>query len=331
MTDYEKYLKYKTKYLQLKKLNEQLGGVYSININPTFETIRNSGARDGYTNACMWISIQDYLKYVLGQNVPLKDIRDIGLVKPEEKYTMFDTDISRHYNGLQNIARRYNLKIVIFSLMDNGQLLPYGQTINEQGQHEVRIISFGAHFELLFKSIGYRLPVNSRRPTTSSNVTSSTGSKESKFSYGELSSKIGTPSKVYSQIDKTYIDIQEIDLELQSLEFIIRDLLTSEQSTAELDELLQRQTKLIDYKKTYKSILKKSMVKSDDKKSIEKKNAHIKKQIRVKTNELQRIKNTLKRLQSQPQTATIVGRIMKNLNIVDILATEIESLQLQLQ
>ena len=116
MTDYEKYLKYKTKYLQLKKLNEQLGGVYSINVRPTFKTIRNSGARDGYTNSCMWISIQDYLKYVLGQNVPLKKIRDIGLVQPYERNTMFDTDEKRHYNGLVNIARSYNLKIVYSQL-----------------------------------------------------------------------------------------------------------------------------------------------------------------------------------------------------------------------
>ena len=98
--------------------------------------------------------------------------------------------------------------------MDNGDLFPEGQTINEQpDHHEVRIVSFGAHFELLFESLGYRLPVNSRRPTTSSNVTSTTGSTKSKFPYGELSSKIGTPSKVYNQEDRTYIDIQEIDLE----------------------------------------------------------------------------------------------------------------------
>ena len=74
------------------------------------------------------------------------------------------------------------------------------------------------------------------------------------------------------------------------------------------------------------------MVKSDDKESIEKKKAHIRKQIIVKQRELNRITNTLKKLQQQqPQTSTILGKIMTNLNIEDNLGKEIKSLQSQLQ
>jgi len=143
MNSKEKYLKYKNKYLKLKK---QIGGTRVI-------TIRNSGSLEGMSNQCFWISILDYLKTHGFPDLTLRELR-VNAGGPginiNGKNQMVDTDI--HRNAIEQITFIYNLTIRGFPVDGNGRLLYHGNHGNTfgNGPNIVDIANFGLyHFELI--------------------------------------------------------------------------------------------------------------------------------------------------------------------------------------
>jgi hypothetical protein len=155
MTDYnKKYLKYKKKYFELKKINnQQIGG--------ELKTIGNTGSLEGMKYQCFWISILDYLKINGYPDLTLKQLRtEAGLGKDTEE-TMFDIDylvgpeLDRQpifFNAATRIAEKYNLRIQIYSThIHNGNFeLSTPRGLIGDGSKLVEIAQFGIdHFELI--------------------------------------------------------------------------------------------------------------------------------------------------------------------------------------
>lgn len=142
-----KYLKYKAKYLNL------LGGM-----KPTkFNVKTNDGSNDnkGYFNQCLWLSILDYLNDVLGNNITLHEIRQIGssnntVINDEDKE--FDSD--EHIKALINVATTFELQIHFYSVFRNKdeQLVISDEPNWIVGNRYPNVVSigfYGAHFQLI--------------------------------------------------------------------------------------------------------------------------------------------------------------------------------------
>jgi hypothetical protein len=112
--------------------------------------LQNNGKAGNLTNACLFISVHDYIKYVLNiTDVTVKDIREIGKF-PGGKHTMFDTDASGHTEALRRIADVYDLSVHFY-----GNHSPHGtfagtcwKTVGN-GKNNLSIIAYGGHFELI--------------------------------------------------------------------------------------------------------------------------------------------------------------------------------------
>jgi hypothetical protein len=149
MSYYKKYLKYKNKYLELKK---QLGG-------RRVKTIPNSGVLEGMTNQCFWISILNYLQRNGHPALTLRQLRTRAGLGADTEHTMFDIDHrNRHghvdnifYNAATRIANLYNLRIQVYSVDQRGEILGGRAHIGDDPNNPVvEIAQFGlAHFELI--------------------------------------------------------------------------------------------------------------------------------------------------------------------------------------
>jgi hypothetical protein len=141
----QKYLKYKSKYLKLKK---QIGGNRVI-------TKQNSGRLEGMSNQCFWISILDYLKTHGFPNLTLRELRLQASgpgININDENQMIDTDI--HRDAIEQIAFNYHLTIRGFPVDGNGNLLYNGNhgNIFGNGPNIVDIANFGLyHFELIIE------------------------------------------------------------------------------------------------------------------------------------------------------------------------------------
>ena len=139
----EKYLKYKTKYLQLKK---QIGGRRVI-------TKPNSGQVDGMINQCFWISLVDYLRVHGFPDLTVRQLREQatsgGRLIINGEREMLDTFI--HTDVVEQIASYYNLTIRGFPVDGNGNML-YDGLFHQfgNGPNIVEIANFGLyHFQLI--------------------------------------------------------------------------------------------------------------------------------------------------------------------------------------
>jgi hypothetical protein len=165
---YLKYLKYKHKYLELKKLNYQLNGVKQLGgggdgdkkrIGREYEkrkvkTIGNDGSREGMSLQCFWISILDYLRRNGHPQLTLRQLRrDAGLgSNTEHKMFTMDNGEMRFYNAATIIAEIYNLSIHIYTADRLGDFVLTDSPIGVigDGNHLVELAQFGAaHFELI--------------------------------------------------------------------------------------------------------------------------------------------------------------------------------------
>lgn len=178
MSDYKtKYLKYKSKYLQLKKLemlsksnldiknkNVLVGGV------KTFTVKNNDGSNGniGYSNQCMWLSILDFLNGVLGNNLTLEEIRNIASNNGNDlingKLERFDDE--KHIKALTTITELFDLQIHIYPLLsginiqENVEVIsddPISIVGNYSAPNIVSIVSYGDHFNLITSIEGRKL------------------------------------------------------------------------------------------------------------------------------------------------------------------------------
>ena len=157
MTDFNKYLKYKQKYLELKKTNtfqlagQQFGGQRKV------RTIGNDGRLDGMKLQCFWISILDYLRRNGHPGLSLRELRTAGGLDARTEQMMFDIDYSVDgmaifYNAATQIAEIYNLRIQVYAANRVGEfaLTDSPRGLIGKGAHLVELAQFGiAHFELI--------------------------------------------------------------------------------------------------------------------------------------------------------------------------------------
>ena len=202
----QKYLKYKTKYTNLK--NEMITSYDDENknhfnliggdITDNFKVIPNNGSNGEitstlphvlYSNQCMWLSIIDYARIKLNRVYTLNDIRRIAskndtlINGPNEE---FDSDI--HSGAMINVCSELRLNVKIFNVMrfahqttqsvlskpkfdkDEPGLI-YG---DEFSPNKVYIISYGRHFALITQINGIDLyGINSVNKTVLSNFVQS--------------------------------------------------------------------------------------------------------------------------------------------------------------
>jgi len=159
MEDYKKkYLKYRAKYLNLKKI--QKGGINFISISNN-----GNGGEPGLISQCIWISIRDYLNYHRGIITTATDLkRSVGLGPATDQMEYDDIQILR--DGLLRLCRQLNITLnfvntnhegmIHHTCIDaNNNIRPY-HTIN-RGANNIYIASFGRHFELIIHGPNYDL------------------------------------------------------------------------------------------------------------------------------------------------------------------------------
>ena len=158
MSYFNKYLKYKNKYLELKKRNvKQLGGTRQN--NTIVRTIENRGRLEGMTNQCFWISVLQYVHRHGYPELTLKELRNDAGLQENTENMIFDTDyyardadgfaIPIFINAAENIARIYNLRIQIYTVNAQG-VITGPRALIGNGEHLVEIAQFGlGHFELI--------------------------------------------------------------------------------------------------------------------------------------------------------------------------------------
>lgn len=130
-------------------------------------TIPNGGGakdRDGrmHSSACMWISIQQYLRVFRNINIDVGALKTRAGLSTSENTGEFDIELSHHSRGLQKLATEYDICIDIYIYDRVGEIL-IGNAHPKQGScpgdPNVKIISYGRHFELfIFKSEIARIP-----------------------------------------------------------------------------------------------------------------------------------------------------------------------------
>jgi hypothetical protein len=181
MTDFNKYLKYKQKYLEFKQFggqqlanhqlaNQQFGGQQLANqqlANQQFggqrkvRTIGNDGRLDGMSMQCFWISILNYL-HKHGHSLTLRELRTNAGLGFDTEHTMFDIDYSVDgmaifYNAATQIAEIYDLRIQVYAANRDGEfaLTDSPRGIIGAGRNLVELAQFGiAHFELIDADMG---------------------------------------------------------------------------------------------------------------------------------------------------------------------------------
>lgn len=112
--------------------------------------LQNNGRKERLTNACLFISVHDYIRYVLNiTDVTVSELRKVGMF-PGGNSTLFDTDVAGHTDSLRRIADVYKLSVHFY-----GNHSPSGtfagtcwKTVGN-GQHHLSILAYGEHFELI--------------------------------------------------------------------------------------------------------------------------------------------------------------------------------------
>jgi hypothetical protein len=132
-----------------------------------------------YTNSCLFISILDYLKYVMKKtNLTLLDIRQIAQF-PGHDNQIFDVEVPGHQASLQRVATHLDICINIYYMnIDHdisGKIIGNwignsGFISNPKGKQKISILCYGRrdHFELIISktkttpkmNIVVQLPLN---------------------------------------------------------------------------------------------------------------------------------------------------------------------------
>ena len=172
MSNYQKYINYKTKYLILKNKINQVGGD-EIPVGTIVSTKENGGSMENMTNQCFWISILHFL-HANGQDLSLLQLRTNAGLNSDTKDIEFDNFL-RNSEGIyvydvaaQRIANRYNLILRIYEVDENGIVQELRQRYLPENPHsaplEVDIAQFGQfHFQWINGRNGVfvpKIPIN---------------------------------------------------------------------------------------------------------------------------------------------------------------------------
>jgi len=175
----EKYLKYKQKYLLLKKMqggskgrgfNQGRGngqgrgfnqgrdngqGRGNTVVKKSFEksgkliqvpgngkklkTQHNSGSLEGMSNQCFWISILHHLRKNGHPNLTLRELRDLAGLDFSTERTMFDSSIESFRLAAERICVLFDLQITLVPINRNGIVLFRGDIVEILGSGTIRL------------------------------------------------------------------------------------------------------------------------------------------------------------------------------------------------
>ncbi len=162
----QKFLKYKTKYLALKKSIVQTGG-------NEYKTIPNSGkADDILTNQCLWISIRDYLNFAKGiTNLKIfENLKQPFGLTQDLNNTEFNLENANMTRAVTELAKKYNItlcfipvhsstnRIDLYGIETDGSVRCIQGSINPGQKDIVHIASYGGHFALIIAGPGFSVP-----------------------------------------------------------------------------------------------------------------------------------------------------------------------------
>jgi len=116
-------------------------------------TLANTGAIERFTNACLWISILDYLKItgIVDRSFTVDNLRrDAGFTESDN--TDFDFENLNHTRALKRVLNRYNLRLVLHVPRREGtREINFGNERNINVVHIYGGNAYGGpgHFELI--------------------------------------------------------------------------------------------------------------------------------------------------------------------------------------
>lgn len=180
---YEKYKKYKSKYLALKNNINKIGGsdpdlqraieaslqdfnedILEVS-DRVLNVIPNSGMIDGMSQQCFWISIFNYLeRHPAANTLNVTNVRDLRRelqLGKDTEHLPFDEDDIRFRNALQNLTEIFNLQIIVHYINaygnpiiirqhDTGIPVEVIRPINQTGRNIVHITQHGLyHFQYM--------------------------------------------------------------------------------------------------------------------------------------------------------------------------------------
>jgi len=173
--DYEKYKKYKNKYLALKNKfggsDPDLERAIKASLEDNLEVgrklfvIPNSGAIEGMSQQCFWISIFNYLQRNPIANIAevenVRQLRTLVGLEKDTEHLPFDEDDVRFRNALESLTAIFDLKIMVHYINAGGNQIIIRQhitgipeeairPINEAGINVVHITQHGLyHFQYM--------------------------------------------------------------------------------------------------------------------------------------------------------------------------------------
>ena len=143
----KKYNKYKVKFSKLHC--NQIGGARYVIVE------NNSGALDGMSNQCLFISILGYLRNTYPY-LTIKQLRRYAGLNENTEHTIFDINNEYHREAITRITERYNLQISFFPVTMDGQILYNGNIIDVIGNgiNRFNIAQYGIyHFQRILNII----------------------------------------------------------------------------------------------------------------------------------------------------------------------------------
>jgi hypothetical protein len=172
---YEKYKKYKNKYLSLKN---KFGGADAdiqraikaslednVEVGRKLFVIPNSGMIEGMSQQCFWISIFNYLQrnpiVNIAEVTTVKELRTFVGLEEDTEQLPFDEDDIRFRNALDYLTDVLDLKIIVHYINASGNQIIIRQhitgipeeairPINETGKNIVHITQHGLyHFQYI--------------------------------------------------------------------------------------------------------------------------------------------------------------------------------------
>ncbi len=217
-----------------------------------FNCLENTGALNGHTNQCMFISILHYLKYVEGnETVTLEEIRQVGQLNPDTKHTQYDFADRRFRHCLDLICAHYNISIKIYrankdECSDHKYHKWLGNSQEKFGTSSktARIVYFGNHFELLTK-IGKTILYELKNVPSSISQGIYKRGKNEKKSTEETSNPLVTTSNTSSDQSNTFVSDQTCSDITTAIEVVLSSELEEKLTT--IIQTNENFTKTVEY------------------------------------------------------------------------------------
>jgi hypothetical protein len=123
-----------------------------INMHEIYTIPNNGYSQDRVThnNACMWISIRDYLLHFTGKELTVSQLKRIARLPPHH-HENYEFDFETHGHNLEILANKLGLCVKVYPVqngaLDKSRVFTFGKCNGEDNIAD--IISYGAHFELM--------------------------------------------------------------------------------------------------------------------------------------------------------------------------------------